>query len=94
MSGAIRVYEYHSLFRGFLLSQAESLLSPPEILRIRRAAAEILEDFGHPGDAAALLRATSEWERLTGLIRRHAHPFSSRGGIGLGGMARRPPKAS
>jgi len=66
------VYEYHSLFRGFLLSQAESLLSPPEILRIRRAAAEILEDFGHPGDAAALLRATSEWERLTGLIRRHA----------------------
>ncbi|HWS15258.1 MAG TPA: BTAD domain-containing putative transcriptional regulator, partial [Candidatus Methylomirabilis sp.] len=66
------VYEYHSLFREFLLSQAESLLPPAEMFRIRRAAAEILEESGHLEDAAALLRATSEWERLTGLIRRHA----------------------
>jgi ATP/maltotriose-dependent transcriptional regulator MalT/DNA-binding SARP family transcriptional activator len=65
-------YEYHSLFREFLLSQAESLLPLPEISRIRRAAAEILEESGHLEDAAALLRATSDWERLTGLIRRHA----------------------
>jgi len=67
-----QAYEYHSLFREFLLSQAESLLPPPEIARIRHAAAEILEGAGHLEDAAALLRATSDWERLTGLIRRHA----------------------
>ncbi|MDD5763155.1 MAG: AAA family ATPase, partial [bacterium] len=66
------VYEYHSLFREFLLSQAESLLPPQEIFRIRRAAAEILEGSGHLENAAALLRATSEWDGLTGLVRRHA----------------------
>lgn len=66
------VYEYHSLFREFLLSQAESLLPPQEISRIRRAAAEILEGSGHLENAAALLRAASEWDGLIGLVRRHA----------------------
>jgi len=66
------VYQYHSLFREFLLSQAEILLPPTEISRIRRAAAGILEESGHLEDAASLLRTTSEWGKLTGLIRRHA----------------------
>jgi LuxR family maltose regulon positive regulatory protein len=73
------VYEYHSLFREFLLSQAESLLPPPEIFRIRRVAAEILEGSGHLEEAAALLRATLEWEGLAGLIRRHARSLLLQG---------------
>lgn len=66
------VYEYHSLFREFLLSEAERAFPPPDISRIRRAAAEILEEAGHLEDAAVLLRATSEWDRLTRVIQRHA----------------------
>jgi len=66
------VYEYHSLFREFLLSYAAIAFSPEEVSRIRRAAAEILEDSGQGEDAVASLRESADWEGLARVIRKQA----------------------
>ena len=50
------VYQYHPLFRDFLLSRMESLFRPDEITSIRRKAALILEESGRVEEAAALFR--------------------------------------
>jgi LuxR family maltose regulon positive regulatory protein len=62
------VYEYHDLFREFLLEKAAGALSGEELARIRKAAASILEESGYVEDAAALLREAGDWEALSRLI--------------------------
>jgi DNA-binding SARP family transcriptional activator len=66
------VYEYHSLFREFLLSYAAIAFSPEAVSRIRGAAAEILEDSGQGEDAVAFLRDSADWGGLARVIRKHA----------------------
>src|SRR5262249_57590001 len=48
------VYEYHRLFRDFLLSQALRLYSPADCARIRRTAAGLLVAAGQIEPAARL----------------------------------------
>src|SRR5512134_1945714 len=66
------VYEYHSLFREFLLSCAAIAFSPEAVSGIRSAAAEILEDSGQGEDAVAFLRESADWEGLVRVIRKQA----------------------
>ncbi|HSL92397.1 MAG TPA: hypothetical protein VK863_07090, partial [Candidatus Limnocylindrales bacterium] len=73
------VYEYHSLFREFLLSCAAVAFSPEAISGIRRAVAEILEESGQGEDAVAFLRESADWEGLVRVIRKTA-PFLARQG--------------
>ena len=62
------VYEYHDLFREFLLQQAESAFSMEEYASIRRAAAALLEQAGYVEDAAVLYRESGDWKELSQLI--------------------------
>lgn len=48
------VYQYHGMFREFLLSHAEELYTSKELLRLRQKAAEILEVSGRIEEAAEL----------------------------------------
>jgi DNA-binding SARP family transcriptional activator len=62
------VYEYHDLFREFLLDKAVGAFSGEELVEIRRAAAALLEESGYVEDAAVLLRKVGDREALSRLI--------------------------
>lgn len=62
------VYEYHDLFREFLLEQAAVLYSREELLQIRKASAALLEESGYIEDSAFLLREAGDSEALSRLI--------------------------
>ncbi|MET0217013.1 MAG: BTAD domain-containing putative transcriptional regulator [Burkholderiales bacterium] len=66
------IYEYHPLFRDFLLARAESAFAPEEFQRRRRDAAALLEADGQIEAAADLYIRGREWSELTDLIRQHA----------------------
>ena len=74
-----RTYEYHPLFREFLLSQATRIYSPVRLAKIRRAAAGLLDDAGRVEAAAGLLRDALDWEGLALLIFRHAQTLLAQG---------------
>jgi len=73
------VYEYHDLFREFLLQQANSAFSMEEFASIRRAAASLLEGSGYVEDAAVLLRESGEWTGLAQLILSQARSLVAQG---------------
>jgi DNA-binding SARP family transcriptional activator len=62
------VYEYHALFREFLLQQASGAFSMEEIAELRRVAAALLEESGYVEDAAGLFRRAGDWEALARVI--------------------------
>jgi ATP/maltotriose-dependent transcriptional regulator MalT/DNA-binding SARP family transcriptional activator len=62
------VFEYHDLFREFLLERATAVYSREKLLEIRKAAAGILEHSGYIEGAAGLLRDAGDWEALSRLI--------------------------
>ena len=72
-------YQYHSLFREFLLAQAEKTFAPGELREIRRKAASLLEAAGQSEDAAALLMQAADWDGLTQLILKSAPVFAAEG---------------
>ena len=65
-------YEYHPLFRGFLMAEATRAYAPARRAEIRRSAAGLAEASGLVETAAGLLCEAEAWVGLTGLIRRHA----------------------
>src|SRR5262249_42585776 len=75
-------YEYHPLFRDFLLSQALRVYSPADCARIRRTAAALLDAAGQIDPAARLLRDAKDWDTLGQLVRRHAQSLVAQGGVG------------
>jgi len=62
------VYEYHPLFRDFLLAQAEGSLSNVELTVAKWSAAEILQQNGQVEAAVQLLMEVADWEKLAKLI--------------------------
>ena len=72
-------YEYHPLFRDFLLSQALRVYSPSDRARIRRTAAGLLDAAGQIEAAARLLRDAEDWDTLAQLIHRHAQSLVAQG---------------
>jgi LuxR family maltose regulon positive regulatory protein len=62
------VYEYHPLFRDFLLSTAAALFSEKYIRRVRGKAAAILEESGYVEEAARILREIGDWEAYGRII--------------------------
>jgi DNA-binding SARP family transcriptional activator len=73
------VYEYHPLFRDFLLAQALRVYSPADRARIRRTAAGLLDAAGQVEAAARLLRDAEDWETLARLIQRSAQRLMAQG---------------
>jgi tetratricopeptide (TPR) repeat protein len=73
------VYQYHPLFREFLLARAEKTFSAEEVIEIRRNAATLLEEAGRTEDAAGLLLQAADWGGLTQLILNSAPIFVCEG---------------
>ncbi len=73
------IYQYHALFREFLLAEARRTFPAAQLGEIRRAAAGLVEAAGQVEAAAALLRDAKEWERLGLLILRHAPALLAQG---------------
>lgn len=73
------VYQYHPLFREFLLARARRTFSPTAQTAIRRQAAAILGEAGEIEDAAHLLVLTEGWEELAHLILQHAPELLTQG---------------
>lgn len=66
------VYEYHTLYRNFLLSRAKNIFSPEQLHNIRIQAAKLLEQNNQVGAAVSLLSEIKAWPELTGIVLTHA----------------------
>ena len=79
LRGSESAYEYHPLFREFLISQSHETYLPSRIAEIRRVAAGLVEAAGQVEAAADLLRDAEDREGLAQLIYRHAPTLLAQG---------------
>jgi len=73
------VYQYHPLFREFLLAQAKQQLTPAQLVQTMHHAAEILESTGQAEDAIILYSHAADWESMARLILTHAQTMITQG---------------
>jgi ATP/maltotriose-dependent transcriptional regulator MalT/DNA-binding SARP family transcriptional activator len=73
------VFEYHSLFREFLLSRSAGILSSSERDSLRKAAAKILEKAGSDEEAMGLFRETGDVDGMAGIVRNAARSLVAQG---------------
>ncbi|MDH4028600.1 MAG: hypothetical protein OEU95_07215, partial [Nitrospirota bacterium] len=73
------VYQYHPLFREFLLSKAGELLSNEDIRRLMQKAALLLEEAGNVEAAVGLYCSASDHEGVVRLTMTHAPAFVAEG---------------
>jgi len=72
-------YQYHPLFREFLLSMGRKTFSPDTITKLKQYAAQLLEDSRSVDDAAELYRESKDWDGLTRLILGNAQSMVMQG---------------
>ncbi len=77
--GPETTYEYHPLFREFLLTYASRRFSKEKLLQLKQKAATLLDNSGEPEEAARLYIETGQWQRLSQLILNNAEAFISQG---------------
>jgi LuxR family maltose regulon positive regulatory protein len=73
------VYQYHPLFREFLLSCARDTFTQTTLSSVQRRAASILAEFNQIEDAIGLFCETCNWEGLVKLINKHARSLVTEG---------------
>lgn len=78
-SHAEAVFEYHPLFREFLMARAEQEYAAEHLAAVKSGAARLLEQGGQIEAAARLLRDSEEWPELTRLICQHAPAMIAQG---------------
>jgi LuxR family maltose regulon positive regulatory protein len=61
-------YQYHDLFRAFLLDQLERVYTPAGLNELRQRAGKLLEETGQVDDALHLYHAAQDWDGVTRLI--------------------------
>ena len=76
-------YQYHPLFREFLLDRAKRAYAPDELIQIQHTAGQILEMHDQAEDAGSLFRDGGEWEALVRLIIKHAQSLIVKGRYSL-----------
>ncbi|TKB68496.1 MAG: hypothetical protein E8D52_05645 [Nitrospira sp.] len=72
-------YQYHGLFREFLLERARHCWSLSQLCAIRRLGADLAAQNGQTEAAATLLAEAEEWGELTRLICDHAAALIAQG---------------
>ena len=72
-------YEYHALFRAFLLNRAAALIPADEWRMLQRRAAALLAETRQADAAAGLYRAAQDWQGLSALALREAPALISAG---------------
>jgi hypothetical protein len=73
------VYQYHPLFREFLISQAKKMFPVAELIRIKRHASELLTEKGEVEAAVTLLREAEDWEGVAVLVLGQAQGLVAQG---------------
>jgi DNA-binding SARP family transcriptional activator len=73
------VYQYHMLFREFLLSRAKENLSGEERSILVYRAAALIEDSGQTEEAVPLFREAGRWNEMVEVIRKHASSMLQQG---------------
>ncbi len=73
------LYEFHPLFREFLLDRAHAAFSETSLAALQRRAAELLDESGQAEEAATLYQAARDWPALAGLVLRHAAALIAEG---------------
>ena len=73
------IFQYHPLFREFLLKRAHEYFSVEDAIKIRKKAALILVKTGQAEDAAAIMTEIKDWQGLTGLILHDAKRLATEG---------------
>ena len=66
------IYQYHPLFREFLLSRAKETFTVETLSVLCSRAAKLLEESGQTESAVSLLRDVGDWEEIVRLIIKHA----------------------
>ncbi|MBI1910771.1 MAG: hypothetical protein HYS21_02085 [Deltaproteobacteria bacterium] len=72
-------YQYHPLFREFLLSRAKKTVHQIDLKRIQMEAGNILSAEGLAEDAAKLFIESGDWKGLNGLILTHGTALLAQG---------------
>ena len=72
-------YQYHPLFREFLLTRAKDLFEPSILAEIKKKAAALLEADGQIDSAVALLHETCHWADMIRLILQQAPSMIAQG---------------
>jgi ATP/maltotriose-dependent transcriptional regulator MalT/DNA-binding SARP family transcriptional activator len=75
-------YQYHDLFRAFLLDQLERSRASEEVNALRRDAGAILEATQRHEEAFALYQSASDWESITRLALDQAQTLIGQGRSG------------
>ncbi|MEJ2653163.1 MAG: BTAD domain-containing putative transcriptional regulator [Gammaproteobacteria bacterium] len=73
------VYQYHPLFREFLLERAEATLSAETLKDIRRRAAQILVASGQVEDGVQMFLKIEDWDTAAEVISAHAGRLHEQG---------------
>jgi LuxR family transcriptional regulator, maltose regulon positive regulatory protein len=72
-------YQYHDLFREFLLRRLDEEENPAQLAALRQRAAAILEGAGQFSEAVDLFKQTQDWPCVARLIRAHAEALLGQG---------------
>lgn len=81
-SSEAALYQYHPLFREFLIVRAKSLYPAAVVAGIQRQSAVLLEEAGRVEDAAGLYFDARDWGGLVRLIENHARSLVMQGRAG------------
>ncbi len=73
------VYQYHPLFREFLLARAHTELRPARLRELRARTARLLAESAHYEDAAALFLEARDWPGLSRLVISQARTLAAQG---------------
>ena len=73
------IYQFHPLFRDFLLTRAQEVFTPEEIRQFRQEAAHILALSGYYEEAVELFAKAGQVEDLVGLIEQRARDLIEQG---------------
>jgi len=72
-------YQFHPLFRNFLLNELRRRSSEADRQRLQRAAANLLVDDDQPEEAAQLFIGAADWTGLTELVVQNAQGLLAQG---------------
>ena len=73
------LYQYHPMFRQFLLARAQEALAKDLRRRLQRSAAALLEAAGRIDDALALYREAHDWDEMARVIESQAETMLGQG---------------
>lgn len=79
LSKGDQTYQYHPLFRDFLLTRVKRAIAPEALAELQRRAALLLEQIGQLEEAARLFCQARDREGLLRMVLRHAQQLLQQG---------------